>query len=68
MHVDIYTVIREIFALLIFPHLIFVVIYFSRFQELRVYTLYIGVFNFRGFLPPRIINNRENFQNYGTPY
>ena len=24
------------------------------------------VFNFGGFLRPRIINNRENFQNYGT--
>ena len=23
------------------------------------------MFNFRGFLRPRIINNRENFQNYG---
>ena len=30
-----------------------------------VYTLYVGVFNFHGFLPPRIINNRKNFQNYG---
>ena len=68
----IYTVIPEIFALLIFARLIFAVIYYSRFHcysrfrcSKNSLPLNFRVFNFRGFLRPRIINNRENFQNYG---
>lgn len=63
------TVILEIFALPIVVHLIFVVIYYLRFQEAEKketsLQLNFRVFNFHGFLQPQIINNRKNFQNYG---
>ena len=66
------TIIPEIFSLLIFAHIIFVVIYCLQFQESvnircskNSLKLSFRVFNFCNFSQLRIINNRENFQNYG---
>ena len=67
------TITPEIIALLIFMRLIFVVIYYSQFQEAvniccikNAFKLNFCVLNFHGFFQPWIINNRENFQNRGT--
>ena len=69
-----HTVIPEIFALhvLIFVHFIFNLFYYLRFQEAvnircnkNSLKFNFRVFNFRGFFQPQIINNCENFQNYG---
>ena len=67
------TVMSEIFALLVFCAFDFTVIYCLWFQKAVIVRccrswlqLNFQVFNIFSFLQPRIINNRENFQNYGT--
>ena len=68
-------VILKVFALNVFVRSIFVVIYYSRFQEAvtigcskkNSFKLNFRVFNVRAIsAQSRIINNCENFQNYGT--
>ena len=68
------TVILEIFVVLIFSHLIFSIIYFLWFEEAvnihcswNLFKFNFQVLNFRSFFQPQIINNRENFLNYGIP-
>ena len=67
------TVTPDISTLLIFVHLIFVVIYYLRFQEAvnihrskDSFKLNFWVFSFSGYFQPRIISKCENFQNYAT--
>ena len=60
------------FCITFFACSTFFVIYYSRFQEAIIIRCSknslqwdFRVFNFCGFLQPRIVNNRKNLQNYG---